>query len=159
MGNKSAFGSIARKALGFLIVAFVAIFLFKLVVGAVAGFIQLLLRVRPRCSLVVGYAVVWAAPQAVIYLLLALWFGLATGLVGRVRGSSFFIWFVIGAVVPGDRAGRGARSTAPSSDEVRRQCPTCGKLVKLHDAMCMRCGTDLDFPEFAIEPESAAARR
>ena len=44
-------------------------------------------------------------------------------------------------------------------DEVRRQCPTCGKIVKLHDAMCMRCGTDLEFPEFAIEPESAAARR
>ena len=42
-------------------------------------------------------------------------------------------------------------------DEVRRQCPTCGKIVKLHDAMCMRCGTDLDFPEIAIEPESAAA--
>jgi hypothetical protein len=45
------------------------------------------------------------------------------------------------------------------SDELRRQCPNCGKVVKLHDAMCMRCGTDLDFPEFAIEPESAAARR
>jgi len=44
-------------------------------------------------------------------------------------------------------------------DEVRRQCPTCGKVVKLHDAMCMRCGTDLDFPELAIEPESAALQR
>ena len=44
-------------------------------------------------------------------------------------------------------------------DELRRQCPTCGKIVKLHDAMCMRCGTDLEFPEVAIEPESVAAAR
>ena len=43
-------------------------------------------------------------------------------------------------------------------DEVRRQCPTCGKIVKLHDAMCMRCGTDLEFPEIAIEPESPLRR-
>src|SRR3954454_20733557 len=40
-----------------------------------------------------------AAAQAVIYLALALWFGVATGLIGRVRGSLFFIWFIIGAVV------------------------------------------------------------
>ena len=44
-------------------------------------------------------------------------------------------------------------------DEVRRECPGCGKVVKLHDAMCMRCGTDLEFPEVGIEPESAALRR
>ena len=42
------------------------------------------------------------------------------------------------------------------SDELRKQCPRCGKMVKLYDAMCMRCGTELDFPEVAIEPESVA---
>ena len=93
-----------------------------------------------------------------IYLLVALWFGIATGIIGRIRGSSFVIWFIVGVVAPVigvflallDRSER---------DEVRRQCPTCGKVVKLHDAMCMRCGTDLEFPEFGIEPESAALRR
>ena len=45
------------------------------------------------------------------------------------------------------------------SNELRRQCPNCGKVVKLHDAMCMRCGTDLDFPDVGIEPESAALQR
>ncbi len=45
------------------------------------------------------------------------------------------------------------------SDEVRRQCPRCGKLVKLHDQVCMRCGLDMDFPDQAIEPESVAAAR
>jgi hypothetical protein len=94
----------------------------------------------------------------VIYLVLALWFGVATGLIGRVRGSSFFIWFLIGVVVPvfGMLI---ALLYRRETDEVRRQCPTCGKIVKLHDQMCMRCGTDLEFPEFAIEPESAALRR
>jgi hypothetical protein len=94
----------------------------------------------------------------VIYLLVALWFGVATGLVGRLRGSSFALWFIIGAVVPviGLIAALVYRS---DRQELRRQCPGCGKVVKLHDAMCMRCGTDLEFPEFAIEPESAAARR
>jgi membrane protein implicated in regulation of membrane protease activity len=94
----------------------------------------------------------------VIYLALALWFGVATGLVGRVRGSSFFIWFLIGVVVPvlGLLL---ALLYRRESDEVRRQCPTCGKIVKLHDQICTRCGTDLEFPEIAIEPESAALRR
>ena len=35
-----------------------------------------------------------------IYLLVALWFGIATGIIGRIRGSSFFIWFIVGAVAP-----------------------------------------------------------
>jgi hypothetical protein len=94
----------------------------------------------------------------VIYLVLAVWFGLATGLIGRVRGSSFFIWFLIGVVVPvlGMFI---ALLYRRETDEVRRQCPTCGKIIKLHDQICTRCGTDLEFPEFAIEPESAALRR
>ena len=93
-----------------------------------------------------------------IYLLVALWFGIATGIIGRIRGSSFFIWFIVGAVAPviGVFIALLYRS---ERDEVRRECPGCGKVVKLHDAMCMRCGTDLEFPEVGIEPESAALRR
>jgi predicted RNA-binding Zn-ribbon protein involved in translation (DUF1610 family) len=94
----------------------------------------------------------------VIYLALAVWFGVATGIVGRLRGSSFFIWAIVGAVVPliGLLVALAYRS---ERDEVRRQCPNCGKVVKLYDAMCMRCGTDLEFPEVGIEPESAALQR
>ena len=93
-----------------------------------------------------------------IYLAFALWMGIGAGVVGRIKGSSFFIWFVVGLVLPviGLLAAVLYRS---DRDEVRRQCPTCGKVIKLHDAMCMRCGTDLDFPEIAIEPESATLRR
>ena len=93
-----------------------------------------------------------------IYLLVALWFGVATGLIGRVRGSSFVIWFIVGAVAPVIGVGI-ALLYRSERDEVRRQCPGCGKVVMLHDAMCMRCGTDLDFPEVGIEPESVALRR
>jgi membrane protein implicated in regulation of membrane protease activity len=94
----------------------------------------------------------------VIYLVFALWMGLGAGIVGRIKGSSFFIWFAIGLILPvlGVLAAAFYRS---DRDEVRRQCPTCGKIIKLHDTMCMRCGTDLDFPEIAIEPESATLRR
>jgi hypothetical protein len=29
-------------------------------------------------------------------------------------------------------------------------------VVKLYDALCMHCGNELDFPDVAIESESAA---
>jgi hypothetical protein len=92
------------------------------------------------------------------YLVLAFSFALAGGLVGKLKGSSFFIWFLISGVLPliGLVAALLYRS---EHDEVRRQCPGCGKIVKLHDAICTRCGTELDFPDVAIEPESAAYGR
>ena len=34
------------------------------------------------------------------YLIIALRFGLATGIIGRAKGSSFFIWFLVGTVLP-----------------------------------------------------------
>jgi peptidoglycan/LPS O-acetylase OafA/YrhL len=92
------------------------------------------------------------------YLIICFCFGLAGGVVGRAKGSSFFLWFVISAVVPflGLLAALVYRY---EKDEVRRQCPRCGKVVKLHDQVCMRCGEDMDFPETAIEPESAPLLR
>jgi hypothetical protein len=92
------------------------------------------------------------------YLIICLFFGLAGGIVGRMKGSSFVLWFLISAIVPflGLLA---AVLYRYERDEVRRQCPRCGKLVKLHDQVCMRCGLDMDFPDQAIEPESVAAAR
>jgi hypothetical protein len=92
------------------------------------------------------------------YLIICFFFGLAGGFIGRAKGSSFLLWFFISAVVPflGLLA---AVLYRYEQDEVRRQCPRCGKVVKLHDQVCMRCGEDLDFPEAAIEPESATLLR
>jgi hypothetical protein len=92
------------------------------------------------------------------YVVLALSFALAGGIVGKIKGSSFFLWFLISGLLPvlGLLAALLYRS---EHDEVRRQCPACGKVVALHVQVCTRCGTDLDFPDVAIEPESAAYGR
>ena len=87
------------------------------------------------------------------YAILAVCFGLAGGIVGRVKGSSFFIWFVILVAVPvfGLAA---ALAYRVERNELRRQCPRCGKVTKIYDALCTRCGTEFDFPDTAIAPES-----
>jgi hypothetical protein len=79
-------------------------------------------------------------------------FGLAGGVVGRMKGSSFFVWFLISACVPfiGLLA---AVCYRYDSRELRRQCPGCGRVVKLYDALCTRCGTELEFPDVAIASE------
>jgi hypothetical protein len=94
----------------------------------------------------------------VAYLVIAFSFALAGGLVGKIKGSSFFIWFLISGILPviGLLAALLYRT---ERDELRRQCPGCGRIVKLHDALCTRCGTELEFPDVAIEPESAAMPR
>ena len=33
-------------------------------------------------------------------------------------------------------------------------CPGCGRVTKIYDAICTRCGTELEFPDVAIAPES-----
>jgi uncharacterized membrane protein len=58
MGNSSAFGSVARKALVWVIIAAVAILAFKVVIAAVVGFLQILFAIA--LVLLVGYAVLWA---------------------------------------------------------------------------------------------------
>jgi ribosomal protein S27AE len=92
------------------------------------------------------------------YLVICLFFGLAGGWVARIKGSSFVLWFLISALLPfiGLLA---AVLYRVERDEVRRQCPRCGNVVKLYDQVCMRCGEDMDFPERAIVPESASAHR
>jgi hypothetical protein len=85
-------------------------------------------------------------------------FGLAGGIVGRIKGSSFVIWFLVSAVVPffGLLA---AICYRWDNQELRRQCPGCGQVLKLHDAVCMRCGYELDFPDVAVASEAAAQGR
>jgi hypothetical protein len=91
----------------------------------------------------------------VIYLLLCAWFGIAGAVVARIKGASMFLGFLISAILPffGVIALVLYRS---ERDELRRQCPGCGKVVPLYDALCTRCGTELEFPDVAIAPESAA---
>jgi hypothetical protein len=85
-------------------------------------------------------------------------FGLAGGIVGKIKGSSFFIWFVISGLVP-FLGLLTAIFYRWDTEELRRQCPGCGKVVKLHDAVCTRCGTELEFPDVAIASEASLRRR
>ena len=94
------------------------------------------------------------------YLIVLSFSAVWAGLLGRSKGSSGVLWFFIGlgCVIPFLGVVIAALYRH-ETDEVRRQCPTCGRIVKLHDQICTRCGAELDFPEVAIEPESAAAPR
>lgn len=80
-------------------------------------------------------------------------FGLAGGIVGRIKGSSFVMWFLISFCVPFI-----GLLTAVlyrfDNHELRRQCPRCNRVVKLHDAVCMTCGQELAFPDVAIASEA-----
>jgi hypothetical protein len=87
------------------------------------------------------------------YVVIAVCFGLAGGIVGKIKGSSFLLWFLISGLVPffGLLAAIVYRF---ERDELRRQCPSCGRVTKIYDAICMRCGTELDYPDVALAPES-----
>jgi len=92
------------------------------------------------------------------YVFIALCFAFAGGIVGRIKGSSFFVWFLISGAVPVIGLAT-ALLYRWERNELRRQCPGCGRVVKLHDALCTRCGTELDFPEVAIASEADVAER
>lgn len=90
--------------------------------------------------------------QGLGLLVILFFFGLAGGMVGRTKGSSFTVWFLVSFCVPFIGL-LTAVCYRWDRDELRRQCPHCGKVIKLHDAVCMRCGEELDFPEVALASE------
>lgn len=80
------------------------------------------------------------------YVLICVTSGLAAGLIGRRKGSSFLIWFLVGGVLP--IIGIGAAILFRSErNEPERRCPQCNKIVKLYVQVCPRCGTDLYLPD------------
>jgi|GEM_PF-5634279 hypothetical protein len=54
MTNQSAFGAVARKAIGFLILAVVAIFLLSAVVGAIVGLLKLVFAIALVVAVAIG---------------------------------------------------------------------------------------------------------
>jgi hypothetical protein len=82
---------------------------------------------------------------AVIYVAVCLISACAGGVIGARKGSSLFVWFVISGVVPvlGPLA---AALYRHETDEALRVCPGCSRAVRHYDAMCMHCGTDLEYP-------------
>ncbi|WP_320672944.1 hypothetical protein [Patulibacter defluvii] len=85
------------------------------------------------------------------FLFVCVLFGIAGGLQGKAKGSSFLVWFMIAAGVP--IFGFIASIVYPGREhEPRRRCDGCGRMLPISDTMCMRCGTDLPFPEVAYLP-------
>lgn len=80
------------------------------------------------------------------YLVIAFFFGLATGIIGRSKGGSFWLWLLIGTVLP--PLGLIAVILHRSERiEPERRCPRCSKKVKLYVQVCPRCGLDLYLPD------------
>ncbi len=92
------------------------------------------------------------------YVVVCIFFGLATGNIGRIKGSSFWMWFSIGALLP-FLGLVGVLLYRHDNEELRRECPSCGRVCMLHDAICMGCGNELDFPDRAIESKADALSR
>jgi hypothetical protein len=85
------------------------------------------------------------------WLVLAFFFGLSAGGIGKMKGSSFFIWFLVGAVLPffGTVA---AVMYRWERDEPRRRCDECGRVMAMSDQVCRRCGADQGMPSELVVP-------
>lgn len=92
-----------------------------------------------------------------LFLIIAFFFGLAGGVIGRIKGGSFLVWFAISAIPPfiGLLVAIVYRN---EREEPHGQCPGCGRLVPLHNALCTRCGTELEFPDPPASPAAPATR-
>ena len=90
------------------------------------------------------------------FLVLLFFFGLSAGAVGKIKGGSFVIWFLIGFSLPavGTLA---ALLHRRERTVLRRRCEQCDNVVPLTDQVCMRCGNDLDFPDEALAPHGSAS--
>ena len=71
------------------------------------------------------------------YLFICAVFGLAGGFVGKVKGASFFLWFAVSAILPGIGL-IAALLYRVERDELRRQCPSCGR-VRVMSSMMSSC--------------------
>ena len=76
------------------------------------------------------------------FLVLLFFCGLSAGTIGKIKGSSFLVWFLVGFVLPllGTVAALLYRN---ERDEPLRECPNCGAMLKAYDQVCMNCGYDL----------------
>ncbi len=80
------------------------------------------------------------------FLVILFFFGLATGIVAKIKASSFIVWFFVGFCLPliGLVA---ALLYRWEKDEPDRACSRCGARLKMYDQVCKACGEDLRLPE------------
>jgi hypothetical protein len=73
-------------------------------------------------------------------------FGLATGIIGKAKGSYFIVWFLVGFFLPvlGLVAVILYRF---EKTEPERRCPRCGAVQKIYVQVCNVCGEELYLPD------------
>ena len=78
--------------------------------------------------------------------MIAFFCGLSAATIGKIKGSSFFIWFLVGAGLPlvGTIAAILYRF---ERDEPRRRCDECGFVMPITSQVCRRCGADQEYPK------------
>lgn len=71
---------------------------------------------------------------------------IVAAVLGRAKGSSFWIWLLVGLCLPviGPIA---ALLYRDEGGEPERRCPKCGAVQKIHVQVCSRCGEDLYLPD------------
>ena len=139
--------SIGARVLAALVLALAAWLLLKAVIGVVAG-LAWLVAVGVLLIAVVGRCARSSRrPPGMLFLLVSLFFGVLGGVIGRSKGNSFLLWFVIAAIPPyiGVLAAILYRS---QHDEPHRACPSCGK----------SCCTQTRFAR-AVAPSSSSRGR
>jgi hypothetical protein len=79
-------------------------------------------------------------------LLILTCFGLATGIIGKAKGSYFIVWFLVGFFLPvlGLIAVILYRF---EKGEPERRCPRCGAVQKIYVQVCNVCGEELYLPD------------
>jgi hypothetical protein len=82
----------------------------------------------------------------VTFLVIAISFAIPTAVIGKAKGSSLWIWFLIGffTLAIGLIA---AILYRREQGEPERRCPRCGAVHKLYVQVCTRCGEDLYLPD------------
>ncbi|MDQ8043228.1 MAG: hypothetical protein AAGC46_09445 [Solirubrobacteraceae bacterium] len=79
------------------------------------------------------------------YIFFAVACGLGAGYIGRIKGQSFWIWFIAGLILP-VFSNIAAAISRNENDEARRLCPECGAVAMTYQAKCMKCGAELEYP-------------
>ena len=91
------------------------------------------------------------------YAVILFFFGLSAGTIGRIKGSSFFIWFLVGFCLPG-LGTLAALLYRWERNEPMRRCEECGAIVPISNQVCMKCGKDLEFPEEVFTLDRSGSR-
>jgi hypothetical protein len=87
------------------------------------------------------------------YVVICVFCGLSAGAIGRWKGSSFILWFLIGGALPilGTAA---ALLWRYEGEEAYRECDECGATLPLYQQVCNRCGADQEWPDHLLKLEA-----